>query len=59
LHPRSRLEDRGWFEVDVPLDAYGGRSVTLEFSTGTDHEDAEEFLRGGWAQPRIVQVSPR
>ena len=54
LQPTSRLEDRGWFEVDVPLAEYGGRSVTLEFSTGTDYEDAEKFLMGGWALPRIV-----
>ncbi|MBW1684338.1 MAG: glycosyltransferase family 39 protein [Deltaproteobacteria bacterium] len=54
LQPTSRLEDRGWFEVDVPLAEYGGRSVTLEFSTGTDYEDAEKLLMGGWALPRIV-----
>ena len=55
LHPTSRLEDRGWFEVDVPLTEYAGRPVTFEFSTGTDQEDAEHFLMGGWALPRIVQ----
>jgi hypothetical protein len=54
LHPTSRLEDRGWFEVDIPLAEYGGRSVTLEFSTATDHEDAENLLMGGWALPRVV-----
>ena len=55
LHPTSRLEDRGWFEVDVSLAGYGERRVTFEFSTGTDREEAEEFLMGGWALPRIVQ----
>jgi hypothetical protein len=55
LHPTSNLEDRGWFEVEVPLAEYGGRTVTFEFSTGTDHEDAENLLMGGWALPRIVR----
>jgi hypothetical protein len=54
LRPTPRLEDRGWFEVRVPLDAWAGRQVMLEFSTQTDHATGEHLLMGGWEAPRIV-----
>jgi hypothetical protein len=54
LRPTPRFEDRGWFEVRVPLDAWVGRPVRLEFSTQTDHATGEHLLMGGWEAPRIV-----
>src|SRR5262249_20805993 len=30
LDPQRHLEDRGWFEVDLPLDAVAGRDAVLE-----------------------------
>jgi hypothetical protein len=54
LRPTPEFEDRGWFEVRVPLDAWAGRPVRLEFSTQTDHATGEHLLMGGWEAPRIV-----
>jgi hypothetical protein len=57
LQPMSRLEDRGWIEVEAPLADRAGRPITLELSTGTDRPEAEHLLMAGWALPRIVHDS--
>jgi hypothetical protein len=57
LDPTYVFADRGWFEVDVSLEAYSGREVTLEFSTASDRESGERLEAGGWAEPRIVSAS--
>jgi hypothetical protein len=49
--------DRGWFDVEVSLGAYAGRTVTLEFSTSCDVSEGEKLLMGGWAEPRILARS--
>jgi hypothetical protein len=54
LRPTPDFEDRGWFEVDLRLDAWAGRPVTLEFSTQTDAAAGERLVMGGWETPRIV-----
>lgn len=54
LKPHSVLEDRGWFDVDLRLDAYVGRNVRLEFSTATQLPSGESIWGGGWATPRLV-----
>jgi len=59
LRPTPNFEDRGWFEVRVPLDAWAGRPVSLEFSTQTDHASGEHLLMGGWEAPRIVTSAAR
>jgi hypothetical protein len=60
LRPTPHFEDRGWFEVDVPLDAWAGRRVWLELSTGTDHPLGEKPGLGGWEVPRLLTApAPR
>jgi len=54
LSPSNRFDDRGWFEVDVPLDAWAGRRVTLAFSTAVDVTRGDPLLLAGWAEPRLV-----
>jgi hypothetical protein len=54
LRPTWHFDDRGWFEVDVPLDAWAGRPVRVELSTQTAEPAGEHLLMGGWAEPRVV-----
>jgi hypothetical protein len=60
LNPHLVLDDRGWFEVDVDLDRWSGREVTLRFSTATDNAEGETPWMGGWSEPRVVApAAPR
>jgi len=59
LDPARRLEDRGWFEVDVPLDAVAGRDAVLELSTSTNAASGETPLAAGFAEPRLVAGDAR
>lgn len=54
LNPHLRLEDRGWFDVDLPLDAWAGREVVLELSTTTESPEGATRWMGGWEIPRLV-----
>jgi len=58
LDPHKRFEDRSWFDVEIPLDAWAGRSVRIELSTATDRERGQELAMGGWGDPRIVSGTP-
>jgi hypothetical protein len=57
LDPMERIDDLGWFEVDVPLGAWAGKTVQLEFSTETDRLTGQSLFMGGWETPRIVNPS--
>jgi len=54
LDPQRTVADRGWTELDVPLDRFAGRTVELGFSTATERPDAEALEMGGFALPRLV-----
>lgn len=54
LDPHQVLADRGWFEVDVSLDPWRGRSVTLELETRAALPSGESLEMGGWAPPRLL-----
>ena len=56
LAPHDELGDRGWFEVDLPLDAWAGRAVWLELSVAVDHPSGESLRVGGFAEPRIAPL---
>jgi hypothetical protein len=58
LNPHLVLADRGWFEVDVALDRWAGREITLRFSTATDNAEGETRWMGGWSEPRWVAPAP-
>ncbi len=57
LAPTTQFDDRGWFEVDVPLARWAGRRVRLELSTAVDAPAGERLLMAGWAQPRLLAAS--
>jgi hypothetical protein len=58
LHTTSELADRGWFEIDVPLESWAGRRVELELSTAAQNESGSSLLHGGFAEPRLVVAPP-
>ncbi|HKE10741.1 MAG TPA: hypothetical protein VKE73_04145, partial [Myxococcota bacterium] len=58
LNPNLKLEDRGWFEVDIPLASYAGRSVQLVFGASTQDASGENLLRAGFAEPRLLPDPP-
>jgi hypothetical protein len=58
LDPHQVLEDRGWFDVDVPLDDYAGRRIALELATSTALPLGETPSMGGWGTPTLVVREP-
>ena len=54
LRATSELADRGWFEVDAPLDRWAGRRVRLELSTAAENATGATLAHGGFAEPRLV-----
>jgi hypothetical protein len=55
IDPQGNHLDRRWFEITIPLDAWAGRSIVLEFTASTDMTRAEVPEMGGWAVPRLVR----
>lgn len=58
LDPHPHGSDRGWFDVDVPLDAWAGQEVRIEFASEVERESSAVFEMGGFAWPRIEGLSP-
>jgi hypothetical protein len=54
LNPTITLADRDWFEVDVSLSRWAGRTVTLEFTNETERSRGETLWMGGWEVPRLI-----
>jgi hypothetical protein len=53
LNPTLRLADRGWFDVDVSLDAWAGQAVTVEFINEAERPTGETLWMGGWSIPLL------
>ena len=58
LDPNLKIADRGWFEVNVPLEPYAGRRVRLELGASTQEAWGENLLRAGFAEPRLLPDAP-
>jgi hypothetical protein len=54
LDPQRRIEDRGWHELDLALDAVAGRDARLELSAEAERAACETLLSAGFALPRAV-----
>lgn len=54
LDPTMVIEDRGWFEVDVSLDAFAGQRVAVELINEVQRPTGAKVWTGGWAIPRLV-----
>ena len=48
------LEDRGWFDLEIPLDDYAGREILLEIASSTALPIGANPLMGGWGTPTLV-----
>ncbi|MGE4607149.1 MAG: glycosyltransferase family 39 protein [Myxococcota bacterium] len=57
LDPHQVLEDRGWFEVDLPLDSYAGKRITLDFATTTALAHGQTLLMAGFGVP-VIRAEP-
>ena len=58
LDPQRNVADRGWTELDVPLDRFAGRTVELGFSTAAERPEAQALEMGGFVLPRLVTPPP-
>ena len=56
LDPHRKLEDRGWFELDVELSDFAGAPVVLEFATATERPAGERLEMGGFERPLLVSA---
>jgi hypothetical protein len=54
LDPHRDREDRGWFGVELPLEAFSGVPLVLEFATECEHVNGAVLEMGGWDIPRLV-----
>jgi len=54
LDPHREWKDRGWFEVELSLDAFAGVPLELEFTTECQNVHGQLFEMGGWEIPRLV-----
>ena len=59
LDSTKNVEDRGWFDISLSLDAYVGERIHLEFSTQSEKPRAEHLFMGGWEEPVIVTQASR
>jgi hypothetical protein len=55
INPQGNAADRRWFEITVPLDAWAGSRIGIEFTTATNQTHAEVPEMAGWAIPRLVK----
>jgi hypothetical protein len=58
LNPTLVLEDRDWFEVDVPLDRWSGQSVEIELIQEAERPTGATIWMGGWETPRLLPLDP-
>ena len=58
MHPTSQLADRGWLEVDAPLERWAGRRIRLELSTAAQNATGASLAHGGFAEPVLVTAEP-
>jgi hypothetical protein len=54
LDPTSSLDDRGWFEVDVPLDRWAGKTIEIELISEAERRTGASLWMAGWQVPRLI-----
>jgi hypothetical protein len=57
LDPQVNVEDRGWRDVDVSLDAWAGKDVELWLSTVVSRREGELLNATGFGEPRLIPRS--
>jgi hypothetical protein len=54
LDPHAEPSDRGWTDVDLDLERFGGRRIDLEFATQCESAISRNAAMGGFEIPRLV-----
>ena len=54
LSPQSKFDERGWFDVAIPLERWTGQEVEIELQTQAEWPRGTRLELGGWTNPRIV-----
>lgn len=54
LDPHAEPGDRGWIDVDLDLERFGGRRIDLEFATQCESAVSRNVAMGGFEIPRLV-----
>jgi hypothetical protein len=55
IDPKQRSEDRHWHSFSLDLTAYGERTVTIVFETGSGPAGDSRYDWAGWGAPRLVR----
>jgi hypothetical protein len=53
IDPKHNAEERGWLPVEIGLDHYTGKNVTLDLVTRPGPMNDISFDWAGWAEPRL------
>lgn len=56
LHPKERIQDRGWHTERVDLSEFTGNKRELTFETQAQPSGNIDFCSACWAEPRIVRM---
>jgi len=56
INPKFNVEEQKWHPVEIPLDEWSGRKVTLSFVTQADPSD-NSFSWAGWARPHLARIT--
>lgn len=57
LNPTLVLEDRDWFDVDIPLDRWAGQPIQIDFIHEAERPAGATLWMAGWETPRLIHHS--
>jgi anaerobic magnesium-protoporphyrin IX monomethyl ester cyclase len=55
INPKFNVEDQKWHPVEIPLNEWAGKKVTLSFVTQADPYD-NSYSWAGWARPHLAHA---
>jgi hypothetical protein len=56
LDPHVEFADRGWFDVELPLDDYAGQRIELQLTVEVDSAAGESRMMGGFSEPVLLRA---
>lgn len=54
IDPKTRLSDRGWFDIKIDLQPWTNQKISLQFETDPGPDGNFAYDWAGWGNPRIV-----
>ena len=54
INPKTQLGDRKWFDVEINLQQWAHKKISLIFETTPGPENNSDYDWAGWGDPRIV-----